>query len=379
MSTTSPSTSTWIESRTFDLAWVYGGALLSVAALIATVGLGASIVAVFWIWLLLFDAPHMAAAYTRTYLDSEVWRERRMLLLGSLGVFAVGPVTLALGAALSSPWPFTAFLGAVTTYSYYHVVRQHYGFVALYKAKSRDRDRLDFHLDKWALYIGCWAPYVYFLASHPKARALMGLVPDGRPPLALVAPLLVVSVLSPLAFVFTTVRHPAGGRSWQKLGYALTTLLLHDLVYFVAGAFEPVYAASTGPDTDFLLMGVMISTFHDVEYVAIVYSHNKRRYQAADGEGHGLAAIASGTALRYLFVCIAFAIPYFAFARTTGVFPGGGPFAGKAIGPVTWNQIALSLWWGLAIHHYVLDQSIWRIRKDEKLRRTLGVSGEASS
>jgi hypothetical protein len=37
------------------------------------------------------------------------------------------------------------------------------------------------------------------------------------------------------------------------------------------------------------------------------------------------------------------------------------------------NQIGLCLWWGLALHHYWLDQRIWRVRADAPLRRSLGL------
>ena len=38
---------------------------------------------------------------------------------------------------------------------------------------------------------------------------------------------------------------------------------------------------------------------------------------------------------------------------------------------MTWNQIGLCLWWGLAMNHYYLDQKIWRIRGDDELKRSL--------
>jgi hypothetical protein len=65
--------SKWIVSRPFDLAWFFGGAGLSLAAVALLVLGGAPIVALWWIWLLAFDGPHIGAAFTRTYLDRREW------------------------------------------------------------------------------------------------------------------------------------------------------------------------------------------------------------------------------------------------------------------------------------------------------------------
>src|SRR5262249_33997984 len=131
------------------------------------------------------------------------------------------------------------------------------------------------------------------------------------------------------------------------------------------------YAASTGPDQDFLLIGVMVSTFHSVQYIALVWAHNDRRLRSSSNEG--LSRWLSRSPARYLAGCAVFGIVYFSIARATGAFPIFTAFVGARVGPFSVNQIALAFWWGLAFHHYILDQKIWRLGKDERLRSTLGV------
>ena len=63
----------WLVSRPFDLGWFFGGAALSLVFLALYFFVGAPIVALWWIWLLAFDGPHIGAAFTRTYS-----RHRRM-------------------------------------------------------------------------------------------------------------------------------------------------------------------------------------------------------------------------------------------------------------------------------------------------------------
>jgi hypothetical protein len=111
---------------------------------------------------------------------------------------------------------------------------------------------------------------------------------------------------------------------------------------------------------------------HNAQYVALVYVHNRSRYRGGARE-HGAAAWVSHSAPRYLFVCFAFSIVYFAIARGTGAFPVFQGFEGAMLGPLRVNDLALSMWWGIALHHYYLDQRIWRIQEDPALREHLGL------
>jgi hypothetical protein len=345
----------WIVSREFDLLWFFGGAALSLAFLGLYFAAGASIVALWWVWLLAFDGPHIGAAFTRTYADSNEWRTRRRLLLVSLLTFAIGPIAWLLNVVTRSEDPFLLYLAFATFYGYYHVVRQHYGFVALYNHVNHDYERM--RLDQWALYIGCWAPYFYFLVTHPKARALLRLpVTTQTPPLA--SALLVVWIAM-LAFYAV--------RNWRmsnpKVPYLICTVLLYGAIYFIVARYEPVYVQSTGPDQDFLLLSIVIVVFHNVQYLGLVWFHNRNRY--GEELGHGFARAINRGPAPYLAACALFsAIVYFTFAWSTGVFPLIHLSSGA-------NKLGLCLWWGLAMNHYYLDQKIWRVRGDDALRRAL--------
>ena len=115
----------WIVSRNFDLLCFFGGAALSLLFLGLYFAAGVSIVALWWVWLLAFDGPHIGAAFTRTYLDANEWRKNRDVLLASLLTFAIGPLALLASILTRSNDPFLLYLGFATFYGYYHVVRQH--------------------------------------------------------------------------------------------------------------------------------------------------------------------------------------------------------------------------------------------------------------
>ena len=366
----------WIVSRRYDLAWFFGGALLSLGVLGLYFGAQVPIVALFWIWILLFDGPHIGAAFTRTYVDRQEWNRRPGMLLLSLLTFALGPLFLVLNVLTGSPDPFLLFLGLATFYGYYHVVRQHYGFLALYKAKNGDFNKADLQIDRLALYVGCWAPYAYFLLTHPRARVLLHLAPAGpNGVLEQLAVWLSIGVWA-AAFVVFGARQfvrPKTGPRLPQVGYLLLTTLLYSLVYFFIARFEPVYAASTGPDQDFMLLSVVVVLFHNVQYIGLVWFHNRNRYGA--GGDHGVAGPLNRNIAPYLAFCLVFSVVvYLLFASWTGVFPVFHFGTDLHWGGITMNQIGLCLWWGLAINHYYLDQKIWRIRGDAELKKSLGLA-----
>ena len=98
-------TTRWIVGRRYDLLWFFGGMGVSLAFVGLSLGAGVSIVVLWWTWILFFDGPHIAAAFTRTYVDREEWRKRRGVLIISLLLFAVGPACLGLNLLTGSDLP----------------------------------------------------------------------------------------------------------------------------------------------------------------------------------------------------------------------------------------------------------------------------------
>jgi hypothetical protein len=362
----------WIVSRRFDLGWFFGGAAASLAVIGLYFGVGVPILVVWWTWLLAFDGPHIAAAFTRTYLDREEWRVRRGVLVRGLLIFAVGPLCLLLGLATDSAAPFQLFLAVAVIYAYYHVVRQHYGFLALYRAVNGERGRFDRIVDTWTLYVGLWAPYVYFGLSHPRARRVMSL-PSTGPGAVVIEGVVVIAAVVWVLTLAAFLAHVVAARSRRnhpKIAYLLTTVLLYGLIYFLIARFEPAYAESNGPDQDFLLLSVLITVFHNVQYLGLVWFYNRNRY-GQTSPSVGPAWWINRSLERFLAVCGLFSIVYLLFACWADVFPGCSVFTGFSLGVITASQIGLCLWWGLALQHYYLDQRIWRLSADTALKRYL--------
>src|ERR1044071_4767196 len=136
-----PAPARWIIGRSVDLSLVIGSAAAGYLYLLLFAVFHVPISMLWWVWSVGFDGTHIFATASRTFFDSQARREQRKLLFGSLAVFfSLGPLMVLAG------WKGWLYL-LVGVWAYYHVIRQHYGFMVLYKAKNRDLGRLDNGLD----------------------------------------------------------------------------------------------------------------------------------------------------------------------------------------------------------------------------------------
>src|SRR6476659_5141603 len=154
----------WIISAREDLVWFIGSVASSYLLLILYVTGILPLIPMVAGWAILIDAPHVFGTFSRTYFDKSEWKSRKRLMLGSLLFFVIGPVLVLLGAG------FTFFFVAAL-WAYYHLVKQHYGFMVLYKKKNNDLAPVDNALDRWLLMFAFNYPFVQFIASDPTAMA----------------------------------------------------------------------------------------------------------------------------------------------------------------------------------------------------------------
>src|SRR5437016_7077547 len=154
----------WIINAREDLIWFIGSVASSYALLILYVTGVVSLIPMVAGWAILVDAPHVFGTFSRTYFDASEWKTRKRLLLGSLLFFVVGPAMVLLGAG------FTFFFIAAL-WAYYHLVKQHYGFMVLYKKKNHDLAAIDNALDRLLLMFAFNYPFVAFIANVPSAMA----------------------------------------------------------------------------------------------------------------------------------------------------------------------------------------------------------------
>src|SRR5919205_4656323 len=152
----------WIISAREDLVWFIGSVVSSYLLLVLYVGGVLPLIPMVAAWAILIDAPHVFGTLSRTYFDKSEWKTRKRLLLGSLLFFIVGPAMVLLGAGLT-------FFFLAALWAYYHLVKQHYGFMVLYKKKNRDLAAADNFLDRAFLLLAFTYPFVAFVARDEEA------------------------------------------------------------------------------------------------------------------------------------------------------------------------------------------------------------------
>src|SRR6266404_2295785 len=248
----------WIINAREDLVWFVG----SVASSYALLGLYVTgvlpLIPMVAGWAILIDAPHVFGTLSRTYFDASEWKTRKRLLLGSLLFFVVGPTLVLLG------FGFTFFFVAAL-WAYYHLVKQHYGFMVLYKKKNNDLAPVDNALDRWLLLFAFNYPFVAFIASDPSAMARVP--PVLRSGVNTVTTLLLAGTI--VVGGFWLVRQLQ--RAWLREPLNLSKYLL------LAAAIPMHWIALLTPMPNKPIALVAILTiYHNLQYHRLIWFHNQK-------------------------------------------------------------------------------------------------------
>jgi hypothetical protein len=410
----------WILDRRSDLVfyigsalagWAYVGIILYALATLGdpfrdplgTVGLGGFQLAltlnllVMVSWAFILDAPHVWATLGRTLLDPGEWRTRGGVLRRSFGLFLLGPAAILLpyaaapslraaGVALT---PAQLGLGAIVFFvffrlwAYYHVVRQHWGFFALYKRKAGEQDPRGHRVDTWFFNLSLYLPLVMFMPSTWYAQT------PGFPNLGLREPILAGVSVGTIVFPLAVAAYAAviAGylwwhvRAWRagevlngsKLAYMALIVPLH-LVAFS----HPVLAAFVVP---------LVTVGHNIQYHCIVYTYARRKYGASADPSQRLVRLAfanvgayAAAGLLFTFLCyrgpwITWAERAFGVSLDRAVLNSLAMMAGiqdpSALG--LGEQLLAAAIVGFALQHYYLDARIWRVSRDADVRAHLRV------
>jgi hypothetical protein len=320
----------WIISQREDLIWFIGSALAGYLA-IALVWAGFPILPLQFIWIFVLDSPHVLATATRTYFDKS---ERR-----KLGWFLWIPIPLMLiGPAMALAGHAALFFLLAFCWQQFHVTKQHFGFLMIYKAKNRERDMLDRRLDRWFLLASLFLPLGMFVVrTEPWAQAVPGLEWIEKAAFIGYAGLGAAWLLRQAQKLRSRAE-----MNWPKVWLMLGVVPLQWLAL--------LFAARSGPAGS-ILAAMPLGIFHGLQYHRLLWFHNHNRYSGPDArERHGLAAVLATKASRYMAAAIGLNL-------LLNLLPA-------ALFPYQAVQAAI---WGLAFTHYCLDAKIWRVRSDKEL------------
>jgi len=224
-------------------------------------------------------------------------------------------------------------------WAYYHVMRQHYGFLVLYKVKNRDLAPLDNSLDR--IFLGVmlvFPPFLRFFIQHPKELGLpFSLARYESLAWMVVAATMVVYVGRLL--VRLAAREPF---NWPKNLLLLSVIPLHWLTFALLS-----WQAATPT----------VTIVHNLQYHALIWFHNRNRYGGAD------------TAKRHGPIPKSVSRSLLAYAATALLFSAAYRIPGAHLQSV--SDLAFGFFCGFGLTHYYLDSRIWRVRHDPGLREAL--------
>jgi hypothetical protein len=339
----------WLWSRSTDLA-VFGGSALLALGLVP-LGPRLSSDGALPAWGFLFfvvcvDVAHVWSTLFRTYFDRDELRRRPLLYAG------VPAVVLAVGFALHLASPIW-FWRVLAYTAVYHFIRQQIGWVAVYRARAGERDRLDKLIDEAAIYASTLFPLAYWHASSP--RAFEWFVEGDfflLPKLASAIP--VLGFCWGLTLVAYTVR------SLSKIRGGHMNLGKHVVVFGTAATWFTGIIASNS-DFQFTVANVIV---HGAPYFALLYFYLRAR--AEEGAGGLMALFARGGVAAFFAIAISLAFAEELIWDRLVWHARPTLFGGDGAGP-TFSRVVMSLLVPvLALPqgtHYVLDAVLWR-RKD---------------
>jgi uncharacterized membrane protein len=331
----------WIISARDDVIWFIGSVVSSYALLVLYVSGLVPLVPMVAAWAILIDAPHVFGTFSRTYFDRTERKNRARLLWGSLLFFAIGPVLVLAGAGL-------VFFFVAALWAYYHLVKQHYGFMVLYKKKNGDLARVDNVLDRGLLLFAFNYPFVEFIARDPEAMvrvpALLRGGVNGFAKLLLAGTILIFVV-----WIGRQVQRAIAGEPLNVPKYLLlaAAIPMHWIVLLTPMPHKPIAIVA------------ILTIYHNFQYHRLIWFHNQK-YKSR--EKYGAAELISR---RVLF--------YMAFGILFGIIYQGPRQLLNNLGQSTVTYVGIAFLWGYAFIHYYLDSKIWRVRRDPSVGKALNM------
>jgi hypothetical protein len=339
-----PDVSRWIVSARQDLLWFHGAALAGIALLAvlaaappieAHAGLFQPALVAVILWGVFFDGTHVVGTWARSYWAPDAASRVALPARWWWAILALGP------AFAFDEDAFGHFLVGAYVWAFYHLVRQHWGFVALYRRRAGHAAGPAW-LDEALLWTGAASPYLRYALSERYAHSgLPALLPAAA--VAALRPVLDLAVLTAVA-----VLAAVWAGAWRS--GRLRPGPQHLLIAVVTVLHGAVFAMLSDP----LLITAALTIVHNLQYHRIVW-----HYEA----GRGRRPL--GGAVPYLATGVAFGACWYG-ARVAGAFAAGPSLAGRLL---------LGLGWGIALHHYVVDARIWRVRRHPAAAAALAGAG----
>lgn len=329
----------WIVNRNFDLTFFIGSFSASLFFLALYFLFKIPVLILFAIFEIFFDGAHIFQTATRTYLDKEEFNSNKIRYIFSFLILVM------LGTLLVFTNNIWVWISIFIYWGSYHIAKQHYGFVAIYKIKNKDNINFDKKLDKLTLYMLLFTIFVFGLYRLKKLENFKYyLIPDI--PYTVVALLIGLSLLVVLVFILRQIyvgyKHKV---DIPKILLMATAVLS----YFIAFKFL----------NDFFMIHIFITTFHAVQYNGLVWFYNINKYSHKQATGNKLVAYMSQK--RNFLI-------YFGIVLFIGILLGNLNVISNT------NTILLVIALAITYTHFYIDGKIWIFDKYPSIKRYLNLA-----
>lgn len=319
-------TAKWIIGKRDDLIWFIGSALLGyfLLALLAGAPQSRSVgTSLAFVWTVLISGPHFFATASRTYFDADS-RKKLGGFLWLIIPLALAPVLLSLVGLGKPLFVFGMAWGT------YHITKQHFGIMMLYKRVNKEFSKTDFKIDTWFLKISQCLPLALYLLWY------LNLQTDFLFKVALG-----IQIVLAVAYLGRQIqKYNRETMNWPKLMLLALVIPLH--WFAVVVALKDIVSG-------IFLFTIATNVGHSLQYHRLTWFHNKNRY----AEKTGLSSELSRSPLYYYGAALCL---YLFFVGVTFLLPTRG------------NDLLLT---GPIFMHYLLDAKIWRVREDPELAKAL--------
>lgn len=409
----------WIVNKKYDLLCFIGPVVVSYIFLSIYYGLNffgnISLItcsaAVYFIWTIFFDSTHIFATYTRTYFDRDFRSKNYRLIYGSLLLLLAGPLYLGLFYFLGTKEQFRAafivFNRFGILYAYYHLIRQHWGFMMIYNRKNSNCTNLQIIMESILLWTGTIYPLIY---HHIHFYIPFGLAEKMAIEISIDDWDFVVHVLfgvSGFLFLIKSLYSQGAFKNVvSKLFYIfffsailLQIVIIYGINNFLQAnliLFKYLFLLTFALYVSFLLANKVsvfsqkfailvfvivtnnfilslnmpyiaayacITVFHNIQYHAIIQFYNQNKYLKNE-EKYGLASSMTKNILLFILASLGFNL-FFTLPKTVIEFINVDEF---------FIYLTASFFWGVGFHHYVIDSIIWRPSRDTEVRKNLGIA-----
>lgn len=381
--------SQWIVNRNTDLAVMASGAGVTLLLLVTYMIFQFDMLIAWAIYIAVLGAPHLFGTYSRTYLDREEFNRKRKLYAYSIVWLAFGPGLVYLSYVLYTfnlaqyRLPLYAFYFFASTWAYWHFVRQHFGFLSIYKRKNNDVDPIDNLIDRYLLVWGLMAVFVIFIVKHPETRAVLGFsnLPEFKADSGSINSL--DGWIQGICYSFIALISSAYILRQVYLWLVLKKVNVPKNL-FIASVIPLYSIISHLPEVANLpifVFAVFFGIVHDIQYLVLSWFHNKNKYHTEEDsldqmkQKHGWAMFVNKNKWVFIFFAI---LVGFIFKGSACVL-SLDPICSTSwvidnfflFGRVSFKELIATVVIGFSLHHYFIDQFIWRPSKDSELRKHL--------